>query len=107
MKRILSLSFFILSLICVVSVGYSSQYCILLYPAFFMLFIALFIQTYEVLKVKKQATIKAYYKEDSWLSRHFGRFLFVKIISGIFACVGSVSLCYFFLVEVIFLSFVC
>lgn len=92
MKRILSLSFFILSLICIVSVGYSSQYCILLYPAFFMLFIALFIQTYEVLKVKKQATIKAYYKQDSWLSRHFGRFLFVKIISGIFACVGSVSL---------------
>lgn len=74
------------------SVGYSPQYCILLYPAFFMLFIALFIQTYEVLKVKKQATIKAYYKQDSWLSRHFGRFLFVKIISGIFACVGSVSL---------------
>ena len=73
-------------------VGYSPQYCILLYPAFFMLFIALFIQTYEVLKVKKQATIKAYYKQDSWLSRHFGRFLFVKIISGIFACVGSVSL---------------
>ncbi len=92
MKRILSLSFFVLSLICIVSVGYSSQYCILLYPAFFMLFIALFIQTYEVLKVKKQATIKAYYKQDSWLSRHFGRFLFVKIISGIFACVGSVSL---------------
>lgn len=92
MKRILSLSFFILSLICIVSVGYSPQYCILLYPAFFMLFIALFIQTYEVLKVKKQATIKAYYKQDSWLSRHFGRFLFVKIISGIFACVGSVSL---------------
>lgn len=74
------------------SVGYYPQYCILLYPAFFMLFIALFIQTYEVLKVKKQATIKAYYKQDSWLSRHFGRFLFVKIISGIFACVGSVSL---------------
>ena len=74
------------------SVGYSPQYCILLYPAFCMLFIALFIQTYEVLKVKKQATIKAYYKQDSWLSRHFGRFLFVKIISGIFACVGSVSL---------------
>lgn len=92
MKRILSLSFFILSLICIVSVGYSPQYCILLYPAFCMLFIALFIQTYEVLKVKKQATIKAYYKQDSWLSRHFGRFLFVKIISGIFACVGSVSL---------------
>lgn len=92
MKRILSLSFFILSLICIVSVGYSPQYCILLYPAFCMLFIALFIQTYEVLKVKKQATIKAYYKEDSWLSRHFGRFLFVKITSGIFACVGSVSL---------------
>ena len=92
MKHILSLSFFILSLICIVSVGYSPQYCILLYPAFFMLFIALFIQTYEVLKVKKQATIKAYYKEDSWLSRHFGRFLFVKIISGIFACVGSVSI---------------
>lgn len=92
MKRILSLSFFVLSLICIVSVEYSSQYCILLYPAFFMLFIALFIQTYEVLKVKKQATIKAYYKQDSWLSRHFGRFLFVKIISGIFACVGSVSL---------------
>ena len=57
-----------------------------------MLFIALFIQTYEVLRVKKQATIKAYYKQDSWLSRHFGRFLFVKIISGIFACMGSVSL---------------
>ena len=74
------------------SVGYSPQYCILLYPAFCMLFIALFIQTYEVLRVKKQATIKAYYKQDSWLSRHFGRFLFVKIISGIFACVGSVSL---------------
>lgn len=92
MKRILSLSFFILSLICIVSVGYSPQYCILLYPAFCMLFIALFIQTYEVLRVKKQATIKAYYKQDSWLSRHFGRFLFVKIISGIFACMGSVSL---------------
>ena len=92
MKRILSLSFFILSLICIVSVGYSPQYCILLYPAFCMLFIALFIQTYEVLKVKKQATIKAYYKQDSWLSRHFGRFLFIKIISGIFACMGSVSL---------------
>lgn len=92
MKRILSLSFFILSLIYIVSVGYSPQYCILLYPAFCMLFIALFIQTYEVLKVKKQATIKAYYKQDSWLSRHFGRFLFIKIISGIFACMGSVSL---------------
>lgn len=68
------------------------QYCALLYPAFCMLFIALFIQSYEVLKVKKQATIKAYYKKDSLLFRYFGRFLFVKILSGIFACIGSVSL---------------
>lgn len=92
MKHILSLSFFILSLIFIVSVGYSPQYCILLYPAFCMLFIALFMQTYEVLRVRKQATIKAYYKEDSFLFKYFGRFLFVKIASGIFACIGSISL---------------
>ena len=92
MKNAISLSFFILSLICIVSVGYSPQYCILLYPAFCMLFVALFVQTYEVLRVKKQATIKAYYKQDSLLFKYFGRFLFVKVMSAVFACVGSVAL---------------
>ncbi len=49
-------------------------------------------QTYEVLRVKKQATIKAYYKQDSLLFKYFGRFLFVKVMSAVFACVGSVAL---------------
>lgn len=92
MKEILSLSFFAISLVCVLLVGFYPQYCVLLFPSFFMQYIALFLQTYEVLRVRKQAVIKAYFREDSLLSKYFGRFLFVKIVSAVVALIGSVSL---------------
>lgn len=91
MRQYLPLALFICSVICILCVGFYPHLCTLLYLAFMGIFIALSIYTYEILKVKKQATIKAYYKLDSLLYRYFGRFFIVKIISVFVALVGSIS----------------
>lgn len=92
MKRLIPTFLFIGSVLCILCVGFYPHWCWLLYPAFLAQFIALFIYTYDVLKVKKQAVIKAYYKLDSALYRYFGRFMLTKIISFFVALIGTLSL---------------
>lgn len=92
MKQFLPLLLFILSILCILCVGFYPQLCVLLYVAFIGQFIALFMQSYGILKIKKQAIIKAYYKQDSLLYRYFGRFLFVKVTTFFIALIGSVPL---------------
>lgn len=92
MKQLFLLLLFVCSIIFILCVGFYPHLSLLLYSAFFGIFVVLFVYTYEVLRVRKQATIKAYYKIDSFLHRYFGHFFLTQIVSFIVALVGSVSL---------------
>ncbi|TLD96578.1 hypothetical protein LS71_005830 [Helicobacter jaachi] len=92
MKQLVPSILFVASIICILCVGFYPQMCVLFYPAFCGLALALFIQTYSILRVKKQATIKAYYKPDSILHRYFAHFTLVRFVSFFVALVGSVTL---------------
>ncbi|MCX2716631.1 hypothetical protein OQH61_02650 [Helicobacter sp. MIT 21-1697] len=92
MKHLFLPLLFICSIISILCVGFYPYLSLLFYPAFFGIFVVLFAYSYEVLKVRKQATIKAYYKRDSFLYRYFGHFFLTKIVSLVIALVGSVSL---------------
>ncbi|WP_295699383.1 hypothetical protein [uncultured Helicobacter sp.] len=92
MKYLLAFTLSLSSIIAILCVGFYPHLCGLLYIAFLGIFIALYIYSYEILKIKKQATIKAYYKLDSLLYRYFGRFFLTKIVSVFVAFTGCVSL---------------
>lgn len=91
-KQFFPLFFFLCALLCILCVGFYPRLSFLLYVAFILQTFALFIYTYDILKIKKQATIKAYYKLNSFLHRYFGHFLLVKILSLCAALIGSISL---------------
>lgn len=83
---------FIASILSIISIGFYPHLSFLLYFAFFALYGVLWLYTYDILKIKKQATIKAYYKQDSLLYRYFGHFFLTKVLSCLLAFTGSVSL---------------
>lgn len=91
-KRFFLLVCFICAVMCILCVGFYPHLSFLLYIAFMLQTCALFVYTYDILKIKKQATIKAYYKLDSIFHRYFGRFFVAKILSFGVALIGSVSL---------------
>ncbi|WP_034371545.1 hypothetical protein [Helicobacter sp. MIT 05-5293] len=90
--KYLNLSFFITAILLILIVGFFPHWCILLFVALILLFVALYTQVYQIIKIRKQATIKAYYKENSFLHRYFGHFTLSKLIAIVVAFCGSVSL---------------
>lgn len=80
------------SVLSFVVVGFYPSLCTFLYPACGGIFISLWFYNYEILKSKKQATIKAYIKPYSFLYRYFSHFLFTKILSFFVALFGGLSL---------------
>lgn len=90
--KYLGLSFFIVAILLILVVGFFPHWCIFLFVALALLFISLYTQTYQIIKIRKQATIKAYYKENSFLYHYFGRFTLSKLIAIVVALCGSASL---------------